>query len=58
MGGVWTGTAVTARTLGAREMQDVGAETAVDFPSGAGATITVETRIASIFPPGTVIAAV
>ena len=43
MGSVGTSTtAVTVRTAGLREMPLVGAGTAEDFPSGAGAIIAVE----------------
>ena len=58
MGDIETSTVVTARTAGAREMPDVGAGTLEYFPTGAGATISVEARVDRNFSVGTGITAV
>ena len=53
MGGVRTGTtAGTTRTAGAREISVVEAATTEDYPSGIGAIINVEARVAGNFLAG------
>ena len=56
--GAGTVTADAARTSDTKGMPAVGDGIAVDFPSGAEATIAVEARVAGKFPAGNGTAAV
>ena len=53
MRGVRTGTAVTARTTGVKEIPYVGAGTTGGLTSGTELTIAIEERVAKRFPAGT-----